>query len=120
MLKIFIHGYNSSEQSEIRALLLQLVIDRHGWVVEENTSPASQYRLRFEIALFDIMEVYGALQTTGIQFTPLAHRALTEMCLCQKHLSDSHEVQTVTVDLRVTTQEEERVHFQRFVRPHYV
>lgn len=115
-MKISIQGYISEQQAELRASVLQLILDRHGWVLEEKPASASACHVLFQIALFDIVEVYGALQQTGIQFTPLAHRALTEACLCQKHLADREEVQIVTIDMRVKTQEEERVHFLRFVQ----
>jgi len=120
MLKIFMQGYSSAGQADVQALLLQLVVERHGWVLDETSSIASGYHLRFELALFDIVEVYAALQQTGIQFTPLSHRALTEMCLCQKHLADQKDVQIVTIDLRVMTKMEEGRHFQRFVRSNAV
>ncbi|MHB8302731.1 MAG: hypothetical protein ACYDC6_07855 [Acidobacteriaceae bacterium] len=118
MLRISVHGYSIEEQAEVQAMLLQLVVDRHGWILEEHRLSATAYRLRFEVGLFDIVEVYGALQQTGLQFTPSTHRALSEMCLCQKHLTEDEEVQIVTVDLQVTKAEDEALRLQRFRRPY--
>jgi hypothetical protein len=120
MLKISIDGFSAAGQTGVQKMLLQLVMDRHAWGVEEDLSTACVYRLRFEFALFDIVEVYGALQRTGIQFTPEAHRALTQVCVCEKYFADSTEVKMVTVDLQVTSREELRVHFQNFARSHSV
>lgn len=115
MLKIFMHGYSSADQADVQALLLELVVERHGWVLDQTSSVVAGYHLRFELALFDIVEVYAALQQTGVRFTPLTHRALTEMCLCQKHLANHKDIQIVTVDLRVMTQKDQGRHFERFV-----
>jgi hypothetical protein len=116
MLRIALHAYSSIEQFELEARLLQLVLDCHGWVLEERPLTLSAYRLRFEVGLSNIAELYGALQQAELQFTPMAHRALTEMCLCQKHLSESDEVQIVSVDLHVGTSDAEHVRLRRFVQ----
>jgi hypothetical protein len=116
MLKISIHGYSSANRSELQPLLLQLLVERYAWMLEEVSSSPSEFRLKFELALFDIVEVYAALQQTGIHLTPLAHRSLTEMCLCRQHLDIQQEVQTITIDLRVITYAEERAHVPRLLR----
>lgn len=75
--------------------------------MEEELLPGAAYSLRFEVDLSNFSEIYGALQRTGMQFTPAARRALTQVCFCQKHLSGNEETQIVSIDLRVGTQEEE-------------
>ncbi len=120
MLHIAIHGYSSTDQAELQALLVQLVVDCGGWILEEKPLSLVAYNLRFEVSLSNIVELYGALQQTGIQFTPVAHRALAEMCLCQQHLSEDDDVQFVSIDLHVGTLAEENMRFRRVVRQHLV
>lgn len=115
MLKIALHAYSSSEHLELQERLTQLVMDCQGWVLEDEASSSAAYRLRFEVGLEKIADIYGALQQAGLQLTPTAHRALTEMCLCQKHLPKGEDMQIVSVDLRVGTLDDEHVRFQRFV-----
>ncbi|HET9087280.1 MAG TPA: hypothetical protein VFN53_07150 [Acidobacteriaceae bacterium] len=116
MLKISIYGYSGANRSEFQPLLLQLLVDRYARILEESSPSPSEFCLKFELALFDIVEVYAALQQTGIQFTPLAHRALTEMCLCQQHFHMQQEVQTLTIDLRVMTHAEDRTYAPGLLR----
>ena len=119
MLKIALHSYSSIDQMEIEGRLAQIVVDCRGWILEEKATSLTAYRLRFEVALADIPDLYGCLQQVGLQLTPMAHRALTEMCLCRKHLPMEDE-QVVSIDLHVGTLDEERIRFRRFVRMHSV
>jgi len=118
MLKTSIHGYCRTEQEELRAQLVQLVTEHHGWILEDKLLSPTAYQLRFEVALYDIVEVYAAFQQTGVHLTPSAHRALTEMCLCQKHLAEEMDVQIVTIEMHVTSLEEESIGFRRLLRSH--
>lgn len=120
MLKIALHAYSSMDQLELQERLVQLVVDCHGWILEEQPPSLAAYHLRFEVGLANISDLYGAFQQSGLQLTPVAHRALTEMCLCQKHLPVSNEAQIVSIDLHVGTLDEERLHFRRFVRQNSV
>ena len=120
MLKIALQGYSSIDQMEVEGRLAQIVVDCRGWILEEKATSLTAYRLRFEVALADIPDLYGSLQQLGLQLTPMAHRALTEMCLCRKHLPPSDDVQIVSIDLYVGTLDEERIRFRRFVRMHSV
>ncbi len=120
MLKIALHGYSSIEQLELQGRLVQLVLDCHGGIVDERPMSLTAYRVRFELALADVADLYGSLQQAGLHLTPLAHRALTEMCLCRKHLPGTQEAQIVSIDLYVGTLDEERVRFQRLVRTYSV
>lgn len=116
MLKIALHGYNSTGQPEFEAQIVQAVVDCRGWILEEKPTSITSYRLCFEVGLEEIPDLYGALQQAGLQLTPMAHRALTEMCLCRKHLPPSAEVQVVSIDLYVGTLDEERIRFRQLVR----
>ena len=120
MLKIALHAYSSMEQTDLQARLIQLVVDCRGWVLEEKMSSLRTYHLRFEVNLSHIAELYGALQQVGLQFTPVAHRSLTEMCLCRKHLSESEEIQIVSIDLQIGTIDEDQPGLQQFIRPNPV
>ena len=120
MLKIALHGYSPIGQTELQGSLLQLVVDCHGWILDERPISLNSYRLRFEVGLVEILDLYGSLQQTGLQLTPMAHRALTQMCLCRKHLPATEEPQIVSIDLYVGTLEEEHIRFRRFVRIHSV
>jgi hypothetical protein len=120
MLKIALHGYSSIEQMELQGCLVQLVVDCHGWVLDERPMSLTAYRLRFEVGLADIPDLYGSLQQVGLHLTPMAHRALTEMCLRRKHLPPTREAQILSIDLYVGTLDEEHRHFRRFVRMHSV
>lgn len=116
MLNIALHAYSSIEQVELQARLLHVVLECHGWVLEEKPPSLSAYRLRFEVGLSSIAELYGALQQAELQFTPVAHRALTEVCLCQKHLSENAEIRIVSIDLHVAMSDAEHVRFRRLVQ----
>ncbi len=120
MLKIALHGYSSIGQLEFEAQIVQAVVDCRGWILEEKATSITSYRLRFEVGLQEIPDLYGALQQAGLQLTPMAHRALTEMCLCRKHLPPSDDVQVVSIDLYVGTLDEERIRFRQFVPMHSV
>jgi hypothetical protein len=120
MLKIALHGYSSVDQLELEGRLIQIVVDCRGWILEEKSISVTGYRLRFEVGLVDIPDLYGGLQEAGLQLTPLAHRALTEMCLCRKHLPPTDDVPIVSIDLYVGILDEERLRFRRFVRMHSV
>ena len=120
MLKIALHSYSSVEQVELQECLFQVVVDCHGCIFDERPMSLTAYRLRFEVSLADIPDLYGSLQQVGLHLTPMAHRALTEMCLCRKHLPPTREAQIVSIDLYVGTLDEEHRHFQRFVRMHSV
>jgi hypothetical protein len=114
MPKISLYAYSSMEQAELQARLVQLIVDCGGWVLEEKTRSVGGYGLRFEVALSEIAEVYSALQQSGILLTSVAHRSLTEMCLCSKHLKRD-EAQIVSVHLHVGMMRQEDVRFRRFV-----
>ncbi len=116
MLKISLHAYSSAEQVDLQARMAQLVRKCNGSAIDQKTLSPAACRLRFEVALSKIVELYAALQQAGLQFTPLAHRALTEMCVCRKHLPNCGDVQIVSIDLYLGTLDEEHVHFRRFVR----
>lgn len=116
MLKIAIRGYSAVEQEELQARMVEIVVNRRGWILEEKPLLLDAYHVRFEVGLANIIELYGALQQVGIQFTPAAHRALTEMCLCQKHLTEDREVNIVTVDMHVDIREGEQVGILNLVR----
>jgi len=118
MLKIALHGYTSVAPVEVESRLTQVVLDCCGWILEEKPVSVSAYRLRFEVGLADIQDLYASLQQAGLQLTPMAHRALTEMCLCRHHLPPGGEAQIVSIDLYVGTRDEEGIRFRRFVRMH--
>lgn len=120
MLKISLHAYSSAEQLELQSRMARVVAECNGWIVEETTlSPAACF-LRFEIALAEIADLYAALQQAGLHLMPLAHRALTEMCQCRKHLPSSGEARIVSVNLHLGTMDEEHVQFRRYTRIHPV
>lgn len=119
MLKIALHAYSPIDQMELQARLIHLVMDCHGWILEEKPLSVAAYHLRFEVGLSDIVDLYGALQQTGLQFMPVAHRALTEMCLCQQHLRETEEVQIVSIDLQVGTLDRRHLAIRHFVQPQF-
>ena len=116
MLKICVNAYSSTEQMELQSRLIQIVIGCNGCLIEEKILSPAACRLVFEVPLAEIAEFYAALQQAGLQLTPLSHRALTEMCVCRKHLPDCGNVQVVCIDLHLGTLDEENVQFRRFVR----
>ena len=120
MLKIALHAYSTVDEMELEGRLVQAVVDCRGWILEEKAVSITGYRLRFEVGLADIAEVYAALQQLGLQLTPMAHRALTEMCLCRKHLPPSDEPQIVLIDLYVGMLDEARTRFRSFLQRHSV
>ncbi len=117
MLKIALHAYTLIDHLELEARLARAVIDCNGWILEEMPLSLGMYRIRFEIGLANIAEIYGAMQQAELQFTTVAHRALTEMCLCRKYLSCSDDMQIVSIDLQVDTLGEGNIRFRRFVQP---
>ena len=116
MPNIAIHGYSPLESPQLQVKLVDQILYCRGWVLEEKQLSPLSYQIRFELELSNMMEMYGALQRTGVQFTRTAHRALTEMCLCQKHLPEAEQMQVVTILLRVGLLQEENVRFRRFLR----
>ncbi len=116
MLNISLHAYSSIEQMELKARMAQLVRRCNGSAIAEKTLSPAACHLSFEVGLSKIVELYAALQQAGLQFTPLAHRALTEMCVCRKHLPNCGDVQVVSINLRLGTLDEEHIQFRRFVR----
>lgn len=116
MHDIAIHGYSSLEPPQLQVRLVDQILDCRGWVLEEKQLTPLSYQIRFEVELWNIVEMYSALQRTGVQFTRTAHRALTEMCLCQKHLPEPEQIQIITITLRVGMLQEENVRFRRFLR----
>ena len=122
MLSIALHGYSVIDRLELESRLAQAVSDCRGWIVDEKSVSITGYRLRFEIALVDIADLYGALQQVELQFTPLAHRALTEMCLCRKHLVSrpQEETRIVSIDLYVGVLDVDRIRFGHFLQMHHV
>lgn len=118
MLKISLHAYSSTEQRELQLRMAKLVAGCDGWVIEESALSPAACLVRFEIGLAEIANLYGALQQAGLHLVPLAHRALTEMCLCRKHLSNNGESRIVSVDLRIGSMDEDHVRFRHLVRVH--
>ena len=118
MLKIALHGYSTVDEMELESRLVQAVVDCRGWILEEKAVSITGYRLRFEVGLEEIADLYAALQQLGLHLTPMAHRELTEMCLCRKHLPPTDEAQIVLIDLYVGMLDEARTRFRNFLRIH--
>ena len=116
MLRTALHVYSSVDQLELQARLLKLVVDSHGWILEDKLVSDTEYRLRFEVGLPDIADVYEAFHQAGLHCTPASHRALTEMCVCQKHLPPGNEAHIVSIDLHVVTVAQESNRLQRLIR----
>lgn len=116
MSKISVYGYIGGDLSELRPRLQRIVTDRGGWIHEEGYLSFARYALRFEISLAQFSEAYGALQESGIEFTPAAHQVMAQMCYCQKHLRKTQEVPLVSVELSVGALEEENRRIQRLLR----
>jgi hypothetical protein len=111
-----IHGHSSCEPSQLQIRLVDQILDCNGWVLEEKQVTPLSYQIRFEVELGDIMEMYGSLQRSGVHLTRTAHRALTELCLCQRHLPPAGQLQVVTITLRVGLMQEENMRFRSFLR----
>ena len=116
MPNIVIHGYSPLEPPQLQVRLVDQILDCSGWVLEEKQLTPFSYQIRFELELGNMMDMYGALQRTGVLLTQTAHRALTEMCLCQKHLPEPEQMQIVSITLRVGLIQEENIRFRRFLR----
>lgn len=116
MLRTALHVYSSVDQTEMQARLIKLVVDCRGWILDEKLLSDSGYRLRFEVDLRNVAELYGALQEAGLHFTPVSHRALTELCICQKHLPETNDAQIVSMNLHVITLDQRSNQLQRLIR----
>lgn len=116
MPNIVIHGYSPLESPQLQVRLVDHILDCRGWVLDEKQVTPLSYQIRFELELYNIVEMYSALQRAGLLLTQTAHRALTEMCLCQKHLPEREQYQIVTVSLRVGLVQEENMRFRHFLR----
>ena len=116
MPNIAIHGYSPLESPQLQIKLVDQIVDSNGWVLHEKQVSPFSYEIRFELELANIVEMYSALQRTGVQLTRVAHRALTEMCLCRQYLPDPEQI--VTITLRVGMMQEENLRFRRFLRSH--
>ncbi len=117
MSNIAIHGYSPLETPQLQMRLMDQILDSNGWVLEEKQLSPFSYEIRFELELGNIVEMYSALQRTGVQLTRVAHQAMTEICLCRKHLPEQ-EFQMVIITLRVGLMQEENLRFRRFLRSH--
>lgn len=113
---ISIHGYSTLEIAELQPRIARLVLKCGGWILHEKLDSFNKYSVQFEAGLDRFSEIYAALQQSGMQFTPASHRAMTQMCSCQRHLTDVEELQIVTIDLHVTTLQEENVRIRRVLR----
>jgi hypothetical protein len=100
----------------MQARLIKLVVDCQGWILEDTLLPDSGYRLRFEVDLRNVPELYAALQGAGLHFTPVSHRALTELCVCRKHLPESTDAQIISMDLHVVTLDQRSNQLQKLIR----
>ncbi len=118
MSNIAIHGYSHLESPQLQIRLVDQIIDSNGWVLEEKQLTPFSYEIRFELELGNIVEMYSALQRTGVQLTRVAHRSMTEVCLCQKHLPEQEQFQMVIITLRVGLMQEENLRFRSFLRCH--
>jgi hypothetical protein len=116
MPSILIHGHSPLEPSQLQIRLVDQILDCCGWVLEEKQLSPLSYQIRFELELKNIVDIYGALQRTGVHLTRTAHRAMTELCLCQKYLPAAKQLQIVTLTLRVGLLQEENVRFRCFLR----
>jgi hypothetical protein len=103
MPTICLHLRSPLDASDLRTQLVHLVLQGKGWVLEEKTSAPAGYSMRFELPMDGIADFYMGLQEQGLLLTPVAHRRLTEMCLCNKHLSACDEARIVSVHLHAAT-----------------
>ncbi len=116
MHDISIHGYSPLESPKLQIKLVDQIVDSGGWVLGEKQLSPFSYQIRFELEIGNIVEMYGALQRAGVQFTRTAHFALAEMCTCQKYLPEPEQMQIVTITLRVGMLQEENTRFRNFLR----
>ncbi len=116
MPTLAIHGYSPLESPQLQIKLVDQIVDSFGWVLAEQQVSPFVYQICFELELSNIVEMYSALQRTGVQLTRVAHRALTEVCNCQKHLPALEQQQIVTITLRVGMMQEENLRFRDFLR----
>lgn len=103
MPTICLHIRSPLEAEDLRAQLVRFVLHGKGWVLEEKTSAPAGYSMRFEMPMAGIAGFYMALQEHGLLLTAVAHRRLTEMCLCDKHLAPTDEARLVAVHVHAAT-----------------
>lgn len=103
MPTISLHIKSPLEAPDLRSQLVRLVLRGEGWVLEEKTQPPAGYSMRFEMPMAAIADFYMGLQESGLMLTPMAHRRLTEMCLCEKHLDPCDDSRMISVHLHAAT-----------------
>jgi hypothetical protein len=103
MPTICLHIQSPQDAPDLRSQLVRLVLRGEGWVLEEKTLPPAGYSMRFEMPMAAIADFYMGLQEYGVLLTPMSHRRLTEMCLCDKHLESGDEARMISVHLHAAT-----------------
>ncbi len=66
-----------------------------GWVLDRHMISASIVELRIELQFRALIEMYGALVSSGIELTRESHLLLTERCTCRHFMKTREERSTI-------------------------
>lgn len=80
MARVELQGYTYEDRGQALRAAIAALEQAGSWILERNSSRPDCVRLRLEIQLRSVMELYAGLLAAGLELTRGSHLALTELC----------------------------------------
>ena len=84
-----IQGFSYEDRRDVLPLLSAGLTNCGGWVMDRRTLSPASLEFHLEIELRSVVDLYATLLAAGLELTRSGHAALTELCLCRKHMAVS-------------------------------
>lgn len=110
MHTVQIQGYSYAERQGLLPVLTRAVAQCGGWVLDRKMLSDSTLEIRVEVELRAALDLYAGMVAAGLELTRTGHMALTELCLCLKHVPLLDATQLITIRVEISFLEEANLH----------
>lgn len=110
MQTLQIQGYSYEDRQGLLPVLTRAVAHCGGWVLDRRMLSEATLEIRVEVELRAALDLYAGMIAAGLELTRSGHMALTELCLCQKHVPLLDATQLVTIRVEISFLEEANLH----------
>jgi len=95
MSPIDLQGFSYREPSTQLDSLNSAIRRSGGWVLGKRTLSVRRIVLRVEVQSRDMLDLYAAVLSAGLELTRWSHLALAERCTCRLHLTSPEDQRQV-------------------------
>ncbi len=111
MNTVDLQGFSYQERFGLLPHLTTAFTACGGWITDRKTVSPDATVFHLEIRLSDVLDLYAAILSAGLELTRPGHLALTALCTCYHHLAFTGELaQTLTIRLEINFLEDVTLH----------